>query len=140
MTETEQLSYVILRNYFPKIVIDDNNCWLVSRKVSKNKRQKTRKKQKHILAYSFVASLFLEYNKESKLIICHKCDIPGCINPDHLYIGTQADNMNDRSRLRPENSWNKNKIKSKIKNEIKEQHVDDPNDKDYPELNILNWN
>lgn len=34
-------------------------------------------------------------------IIRHSCDTPACINPDHLLIGTQADNMTDmRSRGR----------------------------------------
>src|SRR6201993_4514645 len=31
------------------------------------------------------------------LYVCHRCDVRPCINPDHLFLGTQRDNMIDKA-------------------------------------------
>jgi hypothetical protein len=35
---------------------------------------------------------------DKNLLVCHKCDNTLCVNPEHMFIGTQKQNMQDASR------------------------------------------
>ena len=45
----------------------------------------------HRIAYKFHYGLI-----DESAHVLHKCDVPCCVNPGHLYLGTQADNNRDR--------------------------------------------
>ena len=54
---------------------------------------KAKNAKAHRIAYELANGPF-----DSDLFVCHRCDNPPCCRPDHLFLGTNADNAADRER------------------------------------------
>jgi hypothetical protein len=113
------------------IKIKDNGCWIwLGAKKGKHplkqygnmivgsRRDGTRKS---IAAHRFSYQTYIGEIPKG-LWVLHKCDVPSCVNPDHLFLGNRQDNVDDREKK------NRNKIE-----EIRVYGEKHPNSK-------LNWN
>lgn len=53
-------------------------------------------KQRHVYAHRIAYELCVESIPDG-MVVCHVCDVPGCVRPSHLFLGTQGDNLRDAS-------------------------------------------
>ena len=80
-------------SYMP---ITETGCWIWIGKSSNLFGYGSFTDKKSKLQYAHRASWIIHYGEIPKgMCVCHKCDIASCVNPQHLFLGTHKDNMQD---------------------------------------------
>jgi len=89
-----------MREHFEKRIINksipepNTGCWLWTGYCSVSGYGKTSFKAHPYLAHRLSYELFYgKFNHNLKVL--HKCDTPACVNPQHLSLGTQKENIHD---------------------------------------------
>lgn len=84
--------------FFEKVIrLPDDGCWLwTGGKTAKGYGQfRPNRPASMVLAHRFSWSVANGEIPEG-LQCLHHCDTPGCVRPDHLFLGTHQDNMDDK--------------------------------------------
>lgn len=83
------------RLYGSIIINQDSGCWEFQRSLNRAGYGCIKYKGKRYGAHRLSWILTNGEIESNKIFVCHKCDNPKCINPDHLFLGTNKDNMQD---------------------------------------------
>jgi hypothetical protein len=79
---------------FSDKIDSSGECWIWKTTKDRGGYGQYQFKGKSVSSHRFVWEFF--YGKIiNGLYVLHKCDIRNCVNPDHLFLGTNKDNMKD---------------------------------------------
>lgn len=74
-----------------------NDCWIYRKGKDRKKYGRFYIGHKSLGAHR-VSYLIFKGEIDDGLFVCHKCDNPSCVNPDHLWLGNNEQNMKDMDR------------------------------------------
>ena len=113
---------ILYSHIFP---VTESGCWLwdsaIGNQFGHGCMKHGGRKGKKLLAHRVSYEVHHGDIPEGKCVL-HKCDVPSCVNPDHLYIGDRKDNSDDmysRGRARIGSKHYASKITEDIAKKIK---------------------